>query len=139
VTIVAASGPVRHADGSATNVARMFHPSGKVGEYAKLMMTPWERDPVEGVLPGRPRACRCSIIGIAKVGLVICYDIEFPLLSRALAEAGCGDHPRALQHRDRARLLAGAHRLHGARAGEPGLHGSLADGRARRPGARRWR
>ncbi len=27
-------------------------------------------------------------IGIAKVGLVICYDIEFPLLSRALAEAG---------------------------------------------------
>jgi predicted amidohydrolase len=45
VTIVAASGPVRHADGSATNVARMFHPSGKVGEYAKLMMTPWERDP----------------------------------------------------------------------------------------------
>jgi predicted amidohydrolase len=49
VTIVGASGPVRHADGSATNVARMFHPSGKVGEYAKLMMTPWERDPVEGI------------------------------------------------------------------------------------------
>jgi predicted amidohydrolase len=39
-------------------------------------------------VPGRLQACRCSIIGIAKVGLVICYDIEFPLLSRALAEAG---------------------------------------------------
>jgi predicted amidohydrolase len=67
VTIVAASGPVRHADGSATNVARMFHPSGKVGEYAKLMMTPWERDPGR-YLPDRLRACRCSISGLRRWG-----------------------------------------------------------------------
>jgi predicted amidohydrolase len=87
VTIVGASGPVRHADGSATNVARMFHPSGKVGEYAKLMMTPWERDPWK-VSAGPASGLQVFDIGIAKVGLVICYDIEFPLLSRALAEAG---------------------------------------------------
>ncbi len=87
VTIVAASGPVRHADGSATNVARMFHPSGKVGEYAKLMMTPWERDPWK-VCAGPASGLQVFDLGFAKVGLVICYDIEFPLLSRALAEAG---------------------------------------------------
>lgn len=87
VSIVAASGPVRHSDGRATNVARMFHPSGKVGEYAKLMMTPWEREPWK-VCAGPASGLQVFDIGIAKVGLVICYDIEFPLLSRALAEAG---------------------------------------------------
>jgi predicted amidohydrolase len=87
VTIVAASGPKRHGDGSATNVARMFHPSGKVGEYTKLMMTPWERDPWK-VCAGPASGLQVFDIGVAKVGLVICYDIEFPLLSRALAEAG---------------------------------------------------
>jgi predicted amidohydrolase len=81
------SGPVRHADGSATNVARMFHPSGKVGEYAKLMMTPWERDPWK-IRAGAASGLQVFDLGFAKVGLVICYDIEFPLLSRALAEAG---------------------------------------------------
>lgn len=87
VTIVAASGPKRQANGIATNVAGIFHPSGKRGAYAKLMMTPWERAPWQ-ISAGPASGLQMFDIGIAKVGLVICYDIEFPLLARALAEAG---------------------------------------------------
>ncbi|MEM7635385.1 MAG: carbon-nitrogen hydrolase family protein [Pseudomonadota bacterium] len=87
VSIVAASGPQRHSDGSATNVARIFAPSGKQGEYHKLMMTPWEREPWQ-VSAGPADGLCVFDLGQVRVGLVICYDIEFPLLSRALAEAG---------------------------------------------------
>jgi len=87
VTIVAASGPQRHADGRATNVARIFAPSARHGEYHKLMMTPWECEPWQ-VSAGPDDGLCVFDLGHVKVGLVICYDIEFPLLSRALAEAG---------------------------------------------------
>lgn len=87
VTIVAASGPQRHADGSATNVARIFAASGKQGDYHKLMMTPWEREPWQ-VSAGPADGLCVFDLGDVRVGLLICYDIEFPLLSRALAEAG---------------------------------------------------
>lgn len=85
VAIVAASAPERQKDGSTLNVARIFGPSGAMGRYAKLMMTPWERDPWK-IAAGNELLV--FDIGRAKVGLLICYDIEFPLLSRALAEAG---------------------------------------------------
>ncbi len=87
VTIVAASGPQRHADGRATNLARIFAPSGEHGEYRKLMMTPWEREPWQ-VSAGPANGLCVFDLGHVRVGLLICYDIEFPLLSRALAEAG---------------------------------------------------
>jgi predicted amidohydrolase len=85
VAIVAASAPERQADGATLNVARIFGPSGQSGRYAKLMMTPWERDPWK-ISAGNELVV--FDIGLAKIGLLICYDIEFPLLSRALAEAG---------------------------------------------------
>ena len=87
VFIVSASGPCRHADGTVTNVARLFAPGGKQGDYHKIMPTPGERDPF-GISPGPVSGLKVYDIGIAKIGLLICYDIEFPLLSRALAEAG---------------------------------------------------
>ncbi len=85
VAIVAASAPERQSDGSTLNVARLFGPTGRVGRYAKVMMTPWERDPWK-IAAGRD--LMVFDIGPARIGLLICYDIEFPLLSRALAEAG---------------------------------------------------
>ena len=87
VAIVAASLPCRHEDGRATNVARIFAPGGKNGEYHKLMPTPFERDPWN-ISPGPADGLSVFDLGFVKVGLVICYDIEFPLISRALAEAG---------------------------------------------------
>ena len=49
------------------------------------MPTPWERDPWN-IASGK--TLTVFDVGITRIGLLICYDIEFPLLSRALAEAG---------------------------------------------------
>ena len=84
VMIVAGSGPCV-SDGTRNNIAQVAGPTGKPARFTKIMPTPWERDPWR-ISGGRDLAV--YDIGIAKVGLLICYDIEFPLLSRALAEAG---------------------------------------------------
>ena len=84
VTIVAGSGPQRKP-GSTMNVTHIFGPTGIKGAYDKIMPTPWERNPWN-IMAGRE--LKVFDIGMALVGLLICYDIEFPLLSRALAEAG---------------------------------------------------
>ena len=85
VSIVAGVAPFVSDEGRSHNIAQVFGP--------------------KGAAPATPRSCRhrgsvtrgtspvaanlkVFDIGIAKVGLVICYDIEFPLLARALAEAG---------------------------------------------------
>jgi predicted amidohydrolase len=84
VMIVAGSGPCIQA-GLRFNVAQVFGPSGQRDSFTKIMPTPWERDPwrING-----GRDLKVYDLGYTKVGLLICYDIEFPLLSRALAEAG---------------------------------------------------
>lgn len=85
VTIVSGSAPERLGQGLTVNTAHIFGPKGARGSYDKIMPTPWER--TGGGISGG-RTYKLFDIGKAKVGLLICYDIEFPLLSRALAEAG---------------------------------------------------
>jgi predicted amidohydrolase len=84
VMIVAGSAPCRKPDGT-FNIAQVFGPQGAADHFTKIMPTPWEREPWN-ISAGR--ALKVFDIGTAKIGLVICYDIEFPLLARALAEAG---------------------------------------------------
>ncbi len=84
VMIVAGSAPCRGEQGT-FNVAQIFGPQGAHDSFRKIMPTPWERDPWR-ISSGRD--LKVYDIGIAKVGVLICYDIEFPLLSRSLAEAG---------------------------------------------------
>jgi predicted amidohydrolase len=84
VAIVAGSGPQRKRN-CTMNTAHIFGPKGAKGFYEKIMPTPWERNPWS-ITAGRE--LKVFDVGFAKVGLLICYDIEFPLLSRALAEAG---------------------------------------------------
>jgi predicted amidohydrolase len=84
MTIVASSGPQRRP-GCTMNVAHIFGPTGLLGHYDKIMPTPWERDPWN-IASGK--TLTVFDVGITRIGLLICYDIEFPLLSRALAEAG---------------------------------------------------
>lgn len=85
VMIVGGSAPQRRGNGVTCNVAHVFGPRGVVHHFDKIMPTPWERDPwrISG-----GRSLTVYDLGTVKVGLVICYDIEFPLLARALAEAG---------------------------------------------------
>jgi predicted amidohydrolase len=83
--ILAASAPCAMDDGRYVNRARLFAPNGKVGIQDKLIMTRFEREQW-GVSAGGP--LRLFETALGKIGITICYDSEFPLLARALVEAG---------------------------------------------------
>lgn len=88
VYILAASGPATSdlPDGTTrpVNRARLFAPTGKVGVQDKQIMTRFEAE-VWDVIPGGPLQLFETDLG--KIGVLICYDGEFPLLGRALADA----------------------------------------------------
>ena len=84
VHILVGSGPVRRPDGSFVNAAQLVTPSGNIGVQHKMIMTPFERD--WGVTAGT--SIRVFETALGRVGIAICYDSEFPLLVRAMAEAG---------------------------------------------------
>ena len=82
--ILAGSGPV--FDGPRpVNRAMFFTPDGARVAHDKQIMTRWERDPMD-CRPGAPLTLMQTRLG--KIGVLICYDAEFPLLGRALIEAG---------------------------------------------------
>jgi predicted amidohydrolase len=84
VHILVGSGPAKKADGRFVNSAQLVTPKGAVGEQEKLVMTPFERN--WGVVAGGP--VRVFETSLGKLGIAICYDSEFPLIARAMAEAG---------------------------------------------------
>jgi predicted amidohydrolase len=84
VHILVGSGPVRKGEGRYVNAAQLVTPAGSVGTQEKIIMTPFEWD--WGISPGSPLRVFDTTLGL--IGVAICYDSEFPLLVRALAEAG---------------------------------------------------
>ena len=84
VHILAGSGPLLKSDGSYVNAAQLITPEGAVGEQEKLVMTPFERD--WGISAGNTVRVFKTKLGV--FGIAIYYDSEFPLLVRAMAEAG---------------------------------------------------
>ncbi|SFH24456.1 carbon-nitrogen hydrolase family protein [Sulfitobacter dubius] len=82
VHIVAGSGPAT-TDSRPVNRARLITPSGQVGVQDKQIMTRFEREDW-GVIGGN--ALQVFDTAICKIGILICYDSEFPLLGRALAD-----------------------------------------------------
>jgi predicted amidohydrolase len=84
VHILVGSGPVRKGQGRYVNAAQLVTPEGSVGTQEKIIMTPFEWD--WGISPGNPLRVFDTALGL--IGVAICYDSEFPLLVRALAEAG---------------------------------------------------
>ncbi|MGB8621622.1 MAG: carbon-nitrogen hydrolase family protein [Paracoccaceae bacterium] len=84
VHILGASAPVWHGARPA-NRARLFGPGGQTGFQDKQIMTCYERAPWD-IIPGEPLTLFDTAIG--RIGVLICYDAEFPLLGRALIEAG---------------------------------------------------
>ncbi|MBR9844385.1 MAG: carbon-nitrogen hydrolase family protein [Rhodobacteraceae bacterium] len=82
VYILGGSGPVFDGDARPVNRAYFISPNGAVGHQDKQIMTLYERDPWD-VVGGGPLTIFETAFG--KVGVLICYDSEFPLLGRALA------------------------------------------------------
>lgn len=82
--ILGASGPV--FDGARpVNRATLYGPKGIIGHQDKQIMTRFERETWD-VVAGQGLTLFDTDIG--RIGVVICYDAEFPLLARALVEAG---------------------------------------------------
>ncbi len=85
VTIL--SGSSFAAEGAGfVNRARLHLPSGAVGVQDKIVPTPYERTELD-LRGGAGLAAFETPFG--RIGVLICYDGEFPILARALAEAGC--------------------------------------------------
>jgi predicted amidohydrolase len=85
VYILGASGPV-FTGNRPVNRATLFGPDGVIGHQDKMIMTRFEREEWD-VVPGADGLSAFDT-PIGRLGVVICYDSEFPLLSRALAEVG---------------------------------------------------
>lgn len=84
VHILAGSGPVQAGYARPVNRASLFAPSGAQGFQDKQIMTRFEREDWD-VAPGDPLTLFDTELG--KIAILICYDSEFPLLSRAVSEA----------------------------------------------------
>lgn len=72
-------------DDGIVNRATLCAPSGQIGHQHKLILTPYERDHM-AMVGGRDLTLFETPLG--KIGVLICYDSEFPLLARQLVLAG---------------------------------------------------
>lgn len=88
VHILSASAPVIEG-GAVVNRAGLFGPAGLIGVQDKQIMTRFEREEwgIAGASGGAgPLRVFDTVLG--RIGILICYDSEFPLLARDLAERG---------------------------------------------------
>jgi predicted amidohydrolase/GNAT superfamily N-acetyltransferase len=84
LTIIAGSHPFREGD-AIYNVAPVCLPDGTIVKQPKLHITPNERK-WWGITGGHTLAVVHT--PLAKIGVLICYDIEFPEAARHLADEG---------------------------------------------------
>lgn len=84
VYILGASAPVVDGPGRPVNRAAFYAPNGSQDHQDKQIMTRFERESWD-IAPGGPLKLFDTALG--KIGVLICYDSEFPLLGRALLEA----------------------------------------------------
>ncbi len=78
------SAPVLHEDGSYTNRAFLFGNEGLIGFQDKQIMTRFERE--QWNIAGGDGGLKVFETALGKLGILICYDNEFPMLARRLAE-----------------------------------------------------
>lgn len=84
VHILGASGPV-FLGPRPVNRATLYGPEGIIGHQDKQIMTRFERE-IWDVVPGHGLPVFDTALG--RIGIVICYDSEFPLLARRLVDQG---------------------------------------------------
>ncbi len=85
VHILGASGPAMADAPRPVNRAILYGPSGLIGYQDKQIMTRFEREEWD-IAPGDGLQVFDTPLG--RLGVIICYDAEFPLLARALVEGG---------------------------------------------------
>lgn len=82
VNIISGSMPILE-NGNLYNASYLLHRDGKRDEYRKIHITPNERK-YYGMLGGDEVKAFDTDCG--KIGIMICYDVEFPELTRILAD-----------------------------------------------------
>ncbi|HKK47462.1 MAG TPA: bifunctional GNAT family N-acetyltransferase/carbon-nitrogen hydrolase family protein [Alkalispirochaeta sp.] len=89
VNIVGGSMPELHVDDDGTetmyNVAYLFHRDGKIEAQYKLHITPQES--WSWTMHGGS-SLRVFDTDAGKIGILVCYDVEFPELARVMGERG---------------------------------------------------
>jgi predicted amidohydrolase len=80
------SAPVRDADGKYRNRAFLFGPEGLIGVQDKQIMTRFERE--KWFIAAGEHGLKVFDTSVGRLGILICYDNEFPMLARRLAEDG---------------------------------------------------
>ena len=115
VHILAPSGPFG-TRGSAVNRAMLVAPDGTGFAQDKRILTPWEREPL--ALGPEGASLRIAETALGPLGILVCYDAEFPLHARALVEAGASvilvpSCTETAHGRNRVRIAARARALEG--------------------------
>lgn len=82
-TIIAGTLPCMVED-KILNISYLCHSDGRIDSYAKTHLTPWERS--IGMSAGNEIEVFDTACG--KIGILICYDCEFPEAARKLADKG---------------------------------------------------
>lgn len=80
------SAPVLDPDGQYRNRAWLFGPDGLIGHQDKQIMTRFEREQW-GIAAGI-QGLKAFETLLGRLGILICYDNEFPMLGRKLADLG---------------------------------------------------
>ncbi|MGP4667935.1 carbon-nitrogen hydrolase family protein [Agrobacterium pusense] len=80
------SAPVKDPDGKFRNRAWLFGPDGLIGYQDKQIMTRFERE--QWNIHAGVEGLKAFETQIGRLGILICYDNEFPMLGRRLAELG---------------------------------------------------
>ena len=80
------SAPVLDPDGQYRNRAWLFGPDGLIGHQDKQIMTRFEREQW-GIAAGID-GLKAFETDLGTLGILICYDNEFPMLGRKLADLG---------------------------------------------------
>ena len=85
INIIAGSMPVLEADGELYNVAYLCRRDGTIDSQYKIHPTPGEK--FEWAMAGGDRL-KVFDTDCGKIGILICYDVEFPELARLLCLEG---------------------------------------------------
>ena len=71
--------------GELFNAAHLFTPNGQVFRQKKVHLTPTEK---ESYQMSRGHGFYCYHTDYGNIGILVCYDVEFPEAARVLAEIG---------------------------------------------------